>query len=253
MSKPTDSRSSETSDDPRKIGQWARVYAQNRGLGLVVFQLIFLVLCAGIGIPSLVGGIAYRNGQWWLFGLCVAISLAAMTATAYLSVPRWGGKWMERIAERLYAGEGTARLTPPCSRTRRLLSGLLGATFGTCILASVVLGAALHIPEQYMQPISAIYVVPFLVGLVLLRQSAIGAPIALLWPALYALHAVLIVAGVPILFVGPWSALNMLIPVAGYGILTGLIAHVYSRFALARLRRAARGGLQDETTEAPQP
>lgn len=253
MSKPADSQSPEPSHDPRKIGQWARVYAQNRGLGLVVFQLIFLVQCAAIAVPSLVGGFAYHNGQWWLFWLCLAILVAAMTSLVYLSVPRWGGKWMERIAERLYAGEGTARLTPPRSRTRRWLTGLLGATFGTCILASVVLGAVFQIPEKYMQPVSAIYVVPFLVGLVLLRQSAIAAPIALLWPALYALHAVLIVAGVPILFVGRWSGLNMLIPVAGYGMLTGLIAHAYSRFALARLRRAARGGLQNETTEAPQP
>ena len=36
MSKPTDSQSPETSDDPRKIGKWARVYAQNRSLGMVV-------------------------------------------------------------------------------------------------------------------------------------------------------------------------------------------------------------------------
>ena len=93
-----------------------------------------------------------------------------------------------------------------------------------------------------MQPISAIYSVPFLVGLWLLHASGRRADCPAL-ALLYALHAILIVAGVPILFVGRWSRLNMFIPVSGYGLLTGLISHAYSRFALARLRRAARSGL----------
>ena len=112
-----------------------------------------------------------------------------------------------------------------------------------------VLGA---FPEQYMQPISAIYTDPFLVGLWLLMRAAIG-PIALLWPVLYALHAILIVAGAPILFVGRWDELNIFIPAFGYGLLTGLVSHAYSRLALARLRRSVRSGPQDETAEAAQP
>jgi hypothetical protein len=45
----------------------------------------------------------------------------------------------------------------------------------------------------------------------------------------------------------------MFIPVFGYGLLTALIAHVYSRVALRRLRRTAGGGIQDEHAEEPQP
>ena len=75
----------------------------------------------------------------------------------------------------------------------------------------------------------------------------------LLWPALYGLHAILIVAGVPIIFVGAWSSLNMLIPVIGYGLLTGLISHAYSRFALRKLRRAAEGCPDDASAEEPRP
>ncbi len=61
----------------------------------------------------------------------------------------------------------------------------------------------------------------------------------LLWPTLYALHALLIVCGVPIVWSPPWDGLNMLIPVAGYGLLSGLVGHLYSRFALRKVKRLA--------------
>ena len=89
-----------------------------------------------------------------------------------------------------------------------------------------------------MQPVSALYVVPFLVFLYLWQRPIIS-PLALLWPTLYAIHAILVVADVPILFHKPWTALNMLIPIAGYGILFGLLGHVYSRYALKKLKKAA--------------
>lgn len=256
MSPPTDSRSPqsslENSQDSRRISKWARRYAQNRSLGVVVGLVIFLVLVFAIAVPSYFGGSAYRSGQWLLFWGCLAILAAAMVALVCFSMPWWGGKIIDRIVKRLYAGEGTAQVGPACTRRPRWLGGILGATFGTCILAAVVLGLLGFLPERYMQPISAIYTVPFLVGLWLLIRPSAG-PIFLLWPALYALHAVLILAGVPILFSGRWGGLNMLIPTAGYGLLTGMVSHLYSRFALRRLRSMARRGLPDPSAEVPQP
>jgi len=96
-----------------------------------------------------------------------------------------------------------------------------------------------------MQPVSALYVVPFLVFLYLWQRPVIS-PLALLWPTLYAIHAILVVAGVPILFHKPWTALNMLIPIAGYGILCGLLGHFYSRYALKKLKDITR--LEGEPT-----
>jgi hypothetical protein len=66
-------------------------------------------------------------------------------------------------------------------------------------------------------------------------RPAVG-PITLLWPVLYALHAILILAGVPIVFVGPWESLNMLIPIVGYGLVTSVLGHLYSRWALHSVR-----------------
>jgi len=42
----------------------------------------------------------------------------------------------------------------------------------------------------------------------------------------------------------------MLIPVAGYGIVTALVGHLYSRFALHRLRKLAATGPADTAGEA---
>lgn len=65
----------------------------------------------------------------------------------------------------------------------------------------------------------------------------------LLWPFLYGLHAILVVAGVPIQFSDAWSILNMLIPTVGYGMLASLASHSYNRLALRKLKRLARIGI----------
>jgi hypothetical protein len=97
-----------------------------------------------------------------------------------------------------------------------------------------------------MQPVSALYVVPFLVFLYLWQRPVIS-PLTLLWPTLYTIHAILVVAGVPIQFGGRLVFLNMLIPIAGYGVLCGLLGHIYSQYALKRLKTTAH--LQENTDE----
>lgn len=111
---------------------------------------------------------------------------------------RWGGKLQERVVQRLYAKEGHVAFSPP-SRRAKVWGLALGGCFGTCIFASVALDFALNIPFKYMQPISALYVVPFLVGL--------------------------------------WFLMR---PMAGYGTLSALVGHLWSRVALSQLRRLTR-------------
>jgi len=251
MSRSTHSRSPETAEDPRKLGKWARVYAQNRSLGVVVFMVVFLALYLMLGGSSYLAGVAYRAGQWPLYWGCLAIVIVAVAAVLYLSVPWWGGKLIERLIERLYASEGGVQLAPP-SRGRFRLLVILSVAGSLCLAAEIVLGQQGVIPEQYMQPVSTIYVVPILVAMVLLSRPVVG-PIAFLWPTLYALHAILILAGTPIIFVGCWAPLNWLIPTFGYALLVALIGHIYSRFALRKLRQAAEGCLDDEPAEEPRP
>jgi hypothetical protein len=239
-------------EDTREMRKWARIYAQNRSLGVVVFMVAFVGLFLAISVPSYFGGQAYRSGNAVLLWVCIAILVPAMGATVFLSVPGWGGAWIERVTRRLYAREGDVSLCLPHVKKRRRVGMLLVIGLGLCVFASIALGFLDVIPQEYQQPVSALYMVPFLVAITLLLRPAVSY-LALLWPALYALHAILIVLGAPILFTGPWEALNMLIPNVGYGILSALVSHAYSRFALHRLRRLAGEGLADRAAEGEEP
>ena len=230
--------------DPQGISRWARAYAQNRSLGVVVFTIVFVALSAMIGGASLLAGVAYRSGSMPLLCVAIALLLSAIGAVIYLSVPKWGGKFQERVVQRLYASEGNVAFSVAAGH-KKVWGQVLAGCFGTCVLASVVLSFVFTMPIKYMQPISALYVVPFLVGLWFLMRPMAGCA-ALLWPALYAAHAILILAGAPILFTGPWEGLNMLVPIAGYGILSGLVGHLYSRIALRQLRKLTS---TDQATE----
>jgi hypothetical protein len=222
-------------EEAQRIQQWVRRYAQNRSLPVAVGLLMFVILFLAISVSSYWGGIAYRDGNATLFAICISVLAVALAATIYFSIPRWGGRRLQEIANRLYADEGQVSIAMPRARRPWLIAGL-GLAFAMCVVGSVSLGVLGYLPtDKYMQPISALYIVPFLVALNFLMRPAVGY-IGLLWPLLYALHAVLIVAGAPIAFVGRWEPLNMIVPIIGYGLLTSLIGHLYSRWALHSVR-----------------
>jgi hypothetical protein len=227
-------------EEMRQIARLAKGYAESRRAGpFLVSMALFVVLCGAIGIPSYLAGGAYRAGNMVGFWVCIAALLLAFEAVVWFSIPVWGGRWMERTAERLYAREGSVTLAVPETRRNPKWFYVALVGFLLCIVTSVVLGLRGYLPTEYMQPISAIYSVPFLVFLAvwMRREGGFG---LLLWPALYAVHAILIVAGAPIRFSGEWEFLNMLIPIAGYGLLCGLIGYVSNRLTLRKLKRLAR-------------
>jgi hypothetical protein len=222
-------------EEASQVQHWVRRYAQNRSLGVVVSLALFVLLWLAISLPSYWGGMAYRDGNYALLALCIGVLVVALVALFFFSAPRWGGKLIEKAADKLYAGEGRVTISVTSERRRRL-GAAIGAPFGICVLGSVILGFLGYLPTgKYMQPVSAVYVVPFLIALNLLMRPAVG-NVGLLWPLLYGLHALLIVAGAPIVFVEPWDSLNMVLPIVGYGLLTSLVSHLYSRWALHNIR-----------------
>lgn len=232
-----DKRSS--APDPRELEKLARDYAQSRTIpflvllvfGAVVFGVLLLI--AWMMVASY-----YANQKlafWiWLFALSVAASLGMWL----IFVNRWGVELRERISERLYGPEGSVTFGSAHSKSWRRAGLTAGILFCICLVITSYLIGIGKIPRTHMQPVSAIFTVPFLIFLVRWLRPLVG-PWGLLWPALYGLHAILIAVGVSILFTGPWKFMNMIIPIFGYGVITGLLGHWHSRRVLSRLRSLA--------------
>ena len=133
--------------------------------------------------------------------------------------------------------------SPEAMKNKKRIGYVVAIVFGSCIIGSVILGRKGFFTIEYMQPISALYVVPFTLFLYFMQRPNVS-PVRLLWPILYTIHAILIVIGVPILFTKNLTGLNMILPVFGYGFLTHIIGHVYSRYALKKLKSIT--GIQED-------
>ncbi|UCC69028.1 MAG: hypothetical protein JSV79_03655 [Armatimonadota bacterium] len=244
--KRTDDSAGEADDGVREIPTWARRYAQNLTLPVVVSLVIFAVASCMFGGLSYLTAWAYVNDKRVLAGASMLVLCAFAVSWVWFSFVG-GTRIMRQITKQLYRGEGSASVGPPLGPgAMSHPPTLIGFVFMFCVLASVGLGLLGFLPTRYMQPISAVYVVPFLcyIGLKVCRG---GSPFMFLWPALYAIHAVLLVTGVPI---GMGPMLDMFVPTVGYGLIAALAGHIYSRVALRRLRRlAASPEVPQETAE----
>jgi len=237
MNQDINSPRSTQDNDVRDIPKWARRYAQNRTLPMLVFFAIFVVGFAAFGGLSYLTAWAYVTGQR-------ALAVAAMLVlSGFAAWWMWfsfvgGPRIMRRITERLYHSEGAVSPGPSPQENISRKSPAVGFVFMFCVIASVGLGLLGVLPIRYMQPVSALYIIPFWIYLGIIQRGS-ASPFMVLWPALYAIHAILLVAGAPIYFSGPWEMLNIFVPVVGYGVIAALAAHTYSRYALRRLRTLA--------------
>lgn len=214
----------------REIPKWTRAYSSNRTLPMLVVMAVSAVLfIASYGFFSRAGN-AYRGGRQAEFGVCLAAACLCLAVITSQAIPRVSRRTNETLSRCLY-GDIVA---PPSSTSKKppRWAPVVPVAFGICVLATAHFGS--HIPKGYEQPVTALYVIPFL--LLTARGAGIARPLCAL---LYGLHAVLILSGVPITFHGKWSELNLWLPVFGYGMLSLLVGHFYSRVALRRLRRLA--------------
>jgi len=221
----------------KEIPKWSKKYAQNRTLTNLAGMIIFLILFIGIAAPSYFAGMAWKNENFVLAYVCFALSIVFIICLFIFSIPKFGNKIMKRIEERIYHSEGTASIPEPkLMKNKKWIGQIVGLVFGGCVICSVFLGER-YIPIEYMQPVAAIYVVPFLVFLYLWQRPKIS-PLMLIWPVFFAIHAILIVTGVPIVFSKESGlvSLNMYIPTFGYGFITFGISHIYSRYAMKKLK-----------------
>jgi len=235
MSNPSDNDSVLDRQRLKAIPVWARRYAQNRTLGVIVQLGAFVVAWLGFaGLPFL-ANVAFARGVWVGGVGALVVLLGLMVGWLWF----WLGGWrrvVPPVTGRLYGREGAVSVG--------LGTGGPSVGWGPAVVLGVgVVGEAILLavgvlPIWLMQPVSTIYVIPFFAWLLLGGQRPVS-PFLLLWPVLYAAHAGLVIAGVPMQFGGPLAVLNIGLPIVGYGIIAALAGHVYSRYALRRLQAAA--------------
>ena len=245
----------------KEIPKWTRKYAQNRTLTILVLlamiSLISMCVAFLVGFALSLAVAGFRKGNIILGCVGISILVAAIAAISILMIiviSRFGGKnrgLIDRlIDQRIYGKEGTASMPKAkLTKKKKWLEIALMMVFISLFTGTMYLSEN-FIPVKYVQPITALYIVPYLVCGWYFFQSPKMGPIYLLGPVLYAVHAVLIIAGVPIFFrlATTWNfILNVCLPFTVYGFLPFIIGHFYGRYALKKLKTAAH--LQENSNE----
>ena len=235
----------------KEIPKWTRKYAQNRTLTTFVI-IVMICLMSMVIIAPLLTMIVFTRENMILFSACIAVSVAIFISLIIL-VSKFGGKNRglidQQIDKWIYRKEGTATVpVPKLTKKKKWLDIVSGVIVSICILGTMHLAMVGYISFKYLQPVSAIFIVPVFVFQYFLQRPRLG-PVLLICPILYTIHAILIVAGVPIFFTGILGTFNMVIPLWGYMFLTYAIGHVYSRYALKKLKGLAHLVHQDSPAE----
>ena len=231
----------------KEIPKWTRKYAQNRTLTILVLivmtTLFGMFVAVLVGFPLALAVAGFWKGNMILGCVGVAVLVALLVAIficQFILIRKFGGKNRglidQKIDQWIYGREGmTSMPLPKTTKKMKWLDLVVGAVFFVCMLGSMNLSMVGFIAFKYLQPLSVLYVVPFLVFQYFLQRPRIG-PLVLICPILYTIHAILIVAGVPIFFTGGLFMLSILLPFFGYMFLAYVIGHLYSRYALKKLK-----------------
>ncbi len=227
--------------DPREIIQWTRRYAKSRTINfLVQWCFIVFIICI-IGLVASLTQQAYITKNMPLFYISVVFLAITFFFFIWISISQWTAEIIWQITMWFYGREGFV-LPEENARSKKLPRWVI-ALIGLMVVYHIF-GALLisfrYLSLQYLQPFSALVLVPVLC--VLIYYQGLGFW-AWFWPILYGIHAVLLLVGVPIGFPSQWYLLNIMVPIFGYGLLAILVGHAYSRYALWKLKSLTREGL----------
>jgi hypothetical protein len=221
----------------KEIPKWTRRYAQNRTLTLLALVVITLLFSIGTAFTLALGIAAFQKGNMILASICIVVLIATLICLGLVIIraKKSGGINIERW---IYGRKGTVSIPKPelTKKEKWLESAVSVVSFGLFI-GTIYLGMKGYISAKYIQPVMALYYVPYMVFMWYFSQKPKFGPVMLLWPILYTIHAILIIAGVPIFFTGQYGVvLNIFLPWSGYGFLTYIIGHFYGRYALKKLK-----------------
>lgn len=247
--KPQQNQVPQNTEQLKEIPKWTRRYAQNRTLTILVLMvmtgLLGMFVAVLVGFPLALAVAVFQRGNMTLGCVCIAVLVAILAGIVkfYIFIfAKFGGKnkgLLDQIIDHwIYRREGTASIPmPEATKKTTWLEITVAIVWGSLFLGTMYLGMVDFIPVKYLQPISVFYCVPYMILSWYFWRSPRTGPIFLLKPTLYSIHAILILIGVPIFFTSRIGAvLNMSLPLLAYGYLTLVIAHIYSRYALRKLK-----------------
>ena len=215
----------------KEIPKWARRYAESRTAHLIVFSSIFIVLFGAVSL----GVYCFLKGHFIL----AAIMMILYVAGFLYFVITW-----DKHEARYFTKTGI-----PESESVQQIRKFLPVPLILFVVIDVILEQWGVFPHHLSVPISAVYVCPLLIFAN--WRWARGSFIGYLWATLYGAWAVAILFKVPILtfsesgLLKPGDEMYLAVPVTG--VMTGLVAYIYSRYALKKLKTAAH--LQEDTNE----
>ncbi|HDY64652.1 MAG TPA: hypothetical protein ENH84_00260 [Phycisphaerae bacterium] len=224
----------------QEVSRLAELYARHRTAGpFFIWSVIVVGMFVGIRLAIYLARPYVQSNDKAVIGLVLGIMALVLGVTLFFCIDRLGGRLLRHWGQKLFDKDGQVHERSLPSLIPQWVFVLAATAFGICLAGSIILDRMGYLPEKYMQPISAVYVVPFLIVLGLWRRTPVISPVMWLWPVLYTVHAVLVATSAP-LFRSIDGDTHIFIATFGYGALIGLLAYVHSRLTLRKLKKLTR-------------
>ena len=215
----------------KEIPKWARRYAESRTAPMIIWHIVFIV---SFGLVFF-GVYCFLKGRFILATIMMILYVA--TFIYFL------------ITYDKHEAQYFTKTGIPQSESIKQIRKFLPLPLIACVVIDVIMEQRGVFPHNLSVPISAVYVCPLLVFAN--WRWARGSFIGYLWATLYGAWAIAILFKVPILTFSEGGQLKpgdeMYLAVSVTGVITGIVAYIYSRYALKKLKTAAH--LQENTNE----
>ena len=224
----------------RKIEHYTRHYAENRSLPHLAIYLWMILSFVAIFGGVKMGEYGYSIGQWWLAGLGGLCFLGGMASILLCHLNKfWCLRAIWRWGTRLYHRDGYVPQNEPWDPSPKQLKLFLRSLpvmlpVMICLFGHIALVRHGYLPLRFTVPLSALYIVPFLLAAYKVFNRDKG-PWYLLVPVFYTVYALLVLSGLP-LTIGQSPAIMICGPMIIFHFVAAVIGHLYSRFALRKVK-----------------
>ncbi len=226
-----DTEKQKTKAELENFGRLVNRYAQSRSLGL----LLFVVLIASSTVLAvLLMELGLRRPTWWLAAIVILLLAGMSVVGLWLIV-----KVFPRYERRLYSKEGQIELKQKKVPIWAFVAYVVG------FLGPLALNAFEIMPIRWALPLTLVSL-----GVFIFYASGKekNRPLGVVFCVVLLLEAAVTAAGVPTPFAGKgWlysCFVALMIYIAGAGLITTVVVHIYNRRILHKIKRMGSIGEQ---------